>query len=128
VVLEKNVAFGDVVDTSADLFKVGDLSRLAVWAHVYEEDLHRLPKPPAPWVVRLPSRAAASFAGRMERVGDLIDPNQHTALVTGHVDNPTGELKAGQYVTVTVELPPSPDELEVPATALVEDGRESGVF
>src|SRR5262249_27058262 len=32
-ILEKNVTAGDIVDTSADLFKIGDLSRLAVWAH-----------------------------------------------------------------------------------------------
>ena len=49
VVLDKNVSFGDVVDTSRELFKIADLSRLAVWAHVYEEDLRRLPKPPTDW-------------------------------------------------------------------------------
>ena len=31
-------------------------------------------------------------------------------------------------MTVTVELPPRPDELELPAEAVVEDGRESVVF
>ena len=45
-------AVGDIVDTTTDLFKIGDLTHLAVWAHVYEEDLpdsSALPKP-TPWV------------------------------------------------------------------------------
>ena len=42
VVIERNVALGDLVDTTSDLFKVADLSRLRVVAHAYEEDLPRL--------------------------------------------------------------------------------------
>jgi cobalt-zinc-cadmium efflux system membrane fusion protein len=128
VVLDKNVSFGDVVDTSRELFKIADLSRLAVWAHVYEEDLRRLPKPPTDWVVRLPAFGGRTYPGRLERIGDVIDPNQHTALVTGTVDNADGSLRIGQYVTVTIRRPAPSDELEIPAASLVEDGRESIVF
>ncbi len=131
-IMEKNVNFGDVVDTTADLFKVADRNRLAVWVHVFEEDLPKLEDPklphPLPWTVRVPAMPGVSFAGHLERIGDSIDTNQHTALAVGHVENPNGLLKAGQFVTATVELPPAADEVEVPATALVEDGRESIVF
>ena len=41
-IIEKNVALGDLVDTSTDLFKIADLSRLRVMAHAYEEDLPAL--------------------------------------------------------------------------------------
>jgi cobalt-zinc-cadmium efflux system membrane fusion protein len=37
-------------------------------------------------------------------------------------------LRAGQFVTATVELRPSAHEVVVPASALVEDGRQSIVF
>src|SRR5262249_11789734 len=56
------------------------------------------------------------------------DPNQQTALASGTVENPRGELKVGQFVTVTVELPPPKGEVDLPAEAVVEDGRESLVF
>jgi len=42
VILEKNIAVGDIVDTSLDLFKVADLTSLGVMVHVYEEDLPTL--------------------------------------------------------------------------------------
>lgn len=130
VVLEKNVIVGDIVGTDDDLFKIGDLSHLMVWAHVYEEDLpllEALPRP-IPWVLSLPSRPSDLFPGVLDKIGSVIDPAQHTALVTGRVDNPSGRLKVGQFVTATVKLPPPEDELEIPAAAVVEDGRESVVF
>jgi cobalt-zinc-cadmium efflux system membrane fusion protein len=37
--VEKNVAVGDFVGTDLDLFKIADLRRLDVLAHIYEEDI-----------------------------------------------------------------------------------------
>lgn len=129
-VLEKNVTAGDIVDTAANLFVVGDLSRLTVWAHVYEEDLALLQSLPRPlrWTVSLSSRPGTAFAGTLDKVGAVIDPTQHTALVSGTVENATGALKVGQTVTVAIELPLPTGEFEVPAAAVVEDGRESVAF
>jgi cobalt-zinc-cadmium efflux system membrane fusion protein len=64
----------------------------------------------------------------MEQIAPALDPAQQTALVTGTVENPRGELRAGMAVTVTVELAAPKGEIEVPAEAVVEDGRESFVF
>ncbi|WP_020468943.1 efflux RND transporter periplasmic adaptor subunit [Zavarzinella formosa] len=130
VLLEKNVSVGDIVDTTGDLYKIGDLSHLVVWAHAFEDDLPMLQSLPKPmhWSVNLPSRPGASFSGTLEQIGAVIDPNQHTALVTGRVENPKGELRIGQFVTVRLSLPPTSGELELPVDAVTEDGRESVVF
>ena len=34
-------------------------------------------------------------------------------------------MRAGQFITAPVELPPDPGEVEIPIAALVEDGQES---
>src|SRR5439155_20831225 len=78
---------------------------------------------PIEWTVKMPSRPGVVFPGRLEQIGKVIDPNQHTALVFGRVDNASGELRVGQFVTAEVKLPATPGEVEVPTTALVEDGR-----
>ncbi len=131
VLLEKNVGVGAIVDTSTDLFKIGALGTLAVWAHVYEEDLHLLAdiKLPAEWVVALPSKPGmVPYRGRLEQIGAVIDPNQHTALVIGSVENPKGELKIGQAVTVSLKRKADEGELTVPTDAVIEDGKSSLVF
>jgi membrane fusion protein, heavy metal efflux system len=119
-----------MVDTTTPLVVVADLSQLAVWAHVYEEDLPLLQQLPQPirWTVNIPSRPGLKLPGTLDTIGAVIHPDQHTALISGTVANPDGSLRSGMYVTVTVELPPPRGELEVPAEALVEDGRESLVF
>jgi cobalt-zinc-cadmium efflux system membrane fusion protein len=136
VIVEKNVVRGHIVDTTTDLFKVADMSRLAVYASVYEEDLQLLRRErdyyatePVPWQVYLtsdPMRRSLQSPG-IEKVGLIVDPNQHTALVFGRVDNTDGQLRVGQFVTATVNLPPSPGVVSVPAAALDEDGQASYV-
>ena len=131
VVLERNVALGDVVDTAADLFKIADLGRLCVWAHAYENhlpDLLRLPMPIA-WSIRLKADPnALPLQGSVDMIGSIVDPTQHTAVLRGHVDNAQGMLRAGQFITATIDLPPSPDEIVIPIAALLEDGQQSTVM
>src|SRR5262249_17276988 len=57
VILEKNLSLGDLVDTNIDLFRIGDVRRLTVWAHAYEEDLPKLNSltRPIDWTVVLPA-------------------------------------------------------------------------
>ena len=131
-VIERNVALGELVDTTSDLFKVADLSRLGVLAHAYEEDLPTLDCLPASqraWSVTVGSGGdAATRIGRFDQVGCIIDPNQHTALVMGWVDNPDGKLRVGQFVTTRLEIPPPPGEVVVPASALCEESDRTCVF
>src|SRR5262249_17958047 len=58
----------------------------------------------------------------------LLDVNQHNAVVKGHIDNPGGRLRAGQFVSCTVQLPPPEGVVEIPISAVVDDGRQAGVF
>jgi len=131
-VIERNVALGDLVDTNIDLFKVADLSRLRVVAHAYEEDLpslDALKDDHRAWSVAIGSGSdAATRPGRFDQVGCIIDPNQHTALVMGWVDNPDGRLRVGQFVTVHLEVPPPKPEVVIPAAALCEEGGRTTVF
>lgn len=131
VVLEKNLAVGDIVDTSLDLFKLADLSQLRVWAYIYEEDLPTLLRLPQPidWKVHLQSDPTAPvLGGKVDKIGDIIDPVQHTALVLGHVDNLDSRMRAGQFITASIDLPPTSGEVEVPISAVVDDGDDCVVF
>jgi cobalt-zinc-cadmium efflux system membrane fusion protein len=132
VVLEKNIAPGDVVDTSLDLFKIADLSCLEVLAHAYEEDLtvlQSLGPQQRRWRIYLKSDPEAKpFEGTFDQIGQIIDPNQHTALVMGWVDNPQGRLRVGQFISAAIDLPPPPNQVMISKTALIEDGHECGVF
>lgn len=130
--MEKNATVGMIVDTTTDLFTIASLKVLTVWAHVYEDDLPRLralPPDRRRWQVRITSDPTAPpIPGTIDEIGPVIDPNQHTAVVRGRLDNANDALRAGQFITATVELPPPPGVMSIPIDALVEDGERSIVF
>ncbi len=138
IVVEKNVALGDFVDTSTNLFQIANLDKLMVWAHAREEDLpalEALTPQQRRWKVHLHAEPKAEpLQGTIDVIGFTIDPNQHTAVVMGLVDNPKGlhsvegRLRSGQFVTATVDLPAFANEVVIPTAALVEDGDQSIVF
>ncbi len=115
------------------------MTHLVVWAYAYEQDLpllRSLPRP-IPWVVKVTADPAdpnsrdriVNSPGAYE-VGPIIDPNQHTALVMGKVDNTDRALKAGQFLTVSIPVTTPPNMAAIPASAIDESGaaNESVVF
>jgi multidrug efflux pump subunit AcrA (membrane-fusion protein) len=60
--------------------------------------------------------------------GVLIDPNQHVAVVKGHIDNKDHKLRPGQFLTASITLPLATDETRLPSAAVLEDGGQSYVF
>jgi cobalt-zinc-cadmium efflux system membrane fusion protein len=131
-ILEMNAVEGVMVDTALDLFKIADLTTLTVMANVYEEDLRCLESlEPAQrrWKIALNSQPnAPPIEGQMDRISYTVDPNLHTAMVRGWIDNRDGKLLAGLLITASIELPAIAEEVVVPDTALVEDGYQTVVF
>ncbi len=130
-ILEKNLTVGAIVDTSTNLYILGDLSNLVAWAYAYEEDLPALQAlpPPVRWRIYLKAAPEAEpLSGTVSEIRPVIDTTVHAALVKGRVANPQGRLLSGQFITAVIDLPPRPDEVVVPTSALVEDGQDSVVL
>ena len=132
-IIEQNVALHEtVVDNTTNLFQIAKVDPLIVLASVPEDDLPALQdlkdqtQNHIGWTVH--TVGTKPIAGFVDDIGYLIDPNQHTAVVRGHIPNPDGLLRAGQFVTATVDLLPPKNVVEVPIGALVEDGKDSIVF
>jgi membrane fusion protein, heavy metal efflux system len=132
-IIEQNVALHEtVVDNTTNLIQIARVDPLIVLAAVPEDDLPALQaikvrtQNNVGWTVN--TVGTEPIAGLVDDIGYLIDPNQHTAVVRGHIPNPSGMLRAGQFVTATVELLPPKNVVEVPISAVVEDGKDSIVF
>jgi cobalt-zinc-cadmium efflux system membrane fusion protein len=133
IIVERNVHVDEmVVDQTVNLFQIADVSRLLVIANAPEDQLpvlESLHEGQRRWSVRtVGAESAAGLPGTIDEIGYLIDPNQHTAVIKGYVDNPGQRLRAGQYVAATVPIPPPEGVVEIPVDALVDDGQQSLVF
>ncbi len=133
VIIERNVHKDEmVVDNTVNLFQIADVNRLLVIASCPEDSLpalEALSSNQRRWTVRtVGTGTAAGLTGTIDEIGYLIDPNQHTAVIKGYVDNPGKRIRGGQYVTATVNIPPPDDVVEIPTDCLVDDGLQSVIF
>jgi cobalt-zinc-cadmium efflux system membrane fusion protein len=135
------------------LFVISDPKRLAVQLDVTELDIAHL-RPGQQLLVRSRAYPDEAFEGRLEVVGDSLDPQTRTVNVRGYVDNPDGLLKAEMYVgvdivssaadnkTTAAKDPPSPTAnpaeatpprpsrrpVEIPVRAVFSKGDQHFVF
>ena len=130
-ILERNATTGDIIDSDLDLFILADLTILGVSANAYEEDLPALESIPPDerwWKIQVKADSRPPILGKFDTIGQIINPNEHNLLIIGWVNNPDNSLRGGQFITATIELPSSDDEVAIPRTALIDEGTRSVVF
>jgi cobalt-zinc-cadmium efflux system membrane fusion protein len=133
VIVECNVVPKEmVVDNTVNLFQIAQVKRLLVIANAPEDELpnlNALTRGQRRWKVKtVGPRPSTELKGTIDTIGYLIDPNQHTAIIKGYIDNPSEQIRAGQFISATVDIPPPDGVVEVPIDAVVEDGQSCVVF
>jgi cobalt-zinc-cadmium efflux system membrane fusion protein len=130
VVVERNVGVGEyVADNTVNLFTIADVDRMLVMAYPSGDRLPELVDPKRKklrWTIK--TTGIEPMDSPIEEVSYILDPNQRTPVVKGYIPNPGRVLRAGQFVQAEIRLKAPADVVEVPLTALAEDGRQSFVF
>jgi len=126
-IVEKSVIPGELVDPSTNLMVVADLSKIAIWAYAYEEDLLKV-HPGDRWNVTLKAWPGKALSGTVRVVGAIIDPSQHTVAVQGTIPNPGESLRAGMFATATLPVPSEAPQVVVPTSALVDEEDKTFVY
>jgi cobalt-zinc-cadmium efflux system membrane fusion protein len=129
VVVERNANPGQEVrpDAATPLFVVTDPTRLWVLVDVTERDLSAISRGDR-FAIRSSAYPGRTFTGRLDVVGDALDPATRTVKARGSVDNSSGLLKAEMYVTIDDaggKVKPVP---LVPARSVLTDGGKRYCF
>lgn len=59
---------------------------------------------------------------------DVIDPNQHTTVVQGWIDNANGDLRVGQFVEALIMKSLATDLVEFSSSAVIDEGAKKYIF
>jgi cobalt-zinc-cadmium efflux system membrane fusion protein len=113
-VLERAVSPGLLVDRNATLFVVANLARVWAVADVYEKDLGQVQEQ-GEVEVRSDAFPDAVFTGRIALIEPVLDDESRTAHARVVLDNASGTLRPGLFVTVAIPLKGAS---EVEATAV----------
>lgn len=126
VVVTANVTQGELVDTTADVFVVADLSVMLVLAQVPEAAVPLL-------AVGDPARvrvapANRTWDGKVVSLGAALDPQARTLPARIGLSNADGALRAGMFVEVVLTSDRGRDDLVVPSGAVQAVGDKRVAF
>ncbi len=114
------------VESSTRLYTVADLSRVWVYAQVFQNDVGRV-SPGDPVEVTVDSYPGRTFYGKVDLILPQVDLATRTVRVRLAIQNPGLRLKPGMYVNCDLKAPLG-RQLVVPASAVFQTGTRSLVF
>ncbi|HLJ46334.1 MAG TPA: efflux RND transporter periplasmic adaptor subunit [Bryobacteraceae bacterium] len=108
VITARNVDTGALINAGAnapgkELFDIAATDRLRVYVNVPQSH-SRAAKPGSPAYITQLEFPGRRFSGKIVRTSDSIDPVSRTLLTEVDVDNPTGELLPGAFISVHLKL------------------------
>ena len=112
--------------TAVELFTVGELDSVWVFADVFEMDLARVQRG-APVSIKVVAYPDKAFAGKVDWISDALDPTSRTARVRCSIPNPSRELKPEMYATVAISVA-APAVAALPRASLLRIGDQTVVF
>jgi len=126
-VVHVGVREGQYVTPRTELYKIADLSRVWVYADIYEYEL--------PWVrvgdlaeITLTAVPGRVFRGKVVYVYPYADAKTRTVKVRLEFANPDLILRPELFATATLRTQPKPDVLAIPAEAVLRTGIKDHVF
>lgn len=126
-VINVGVREGQYVTPQTELYLIADLSRVWVYADIYEYEL--------PWVkvgdpaeIRLTAVPGQVFKGQVVYVYPYADPKTRTVKVRLEFPNPALVLKPDLFADATIRTQRKSDVLALPVEAVVRTGIKDYVF
>lgn len=119
-VIERKVTPGALFEALQPLLTLADLSTVWVFMQAYEKDLALLREGVAV-TIRTEAYPQEALKGRVDFLGDVVDPTTRTVKVRASVRNPGERLRPGMFVKAQVDVPQSYEGstvLAVPQSAL----------
>jgi RND family efflux transporter MFP subunit len=125
-IIERNALPNMYAEPSTKLYTVADLSRVWVYAQIFQNDVGRV-KPGDAAQITVDSYPGRTFSGQIEEILPQVDMATRTVRVRLAIANPGLKLKPGMFVNVDLRTNMG-RQLVVPASAVIQSGTRQLVF
>ncbi|HKJ83089.1 MAG TPA: efflux RND transporter periplasmic adaptor subunit [Mariprofundaceae bacterium] len=126
IVVHIGIREGEYVTPKTELYRIADLSKVWVYADIYEYEL--------PWVhmgdkteMHLDALPGRTFHGKITYIYPYLDPKTRTNKVRIEFDNPAMVLKPDMFANVQIRTDRR-KTLVIPTEAIIRTGKTSRVF
>jgi cobalt-zinc-cadmium efflux system membrane fusion protein len=129
IIVERNILVGQEVraDSAQPLLTISNLGVVWVLADVYEQDLGMVRKGDSV-KIHVPAYPDESFDGRVEHVGDVLDPVSRTVKLRCTVPNQQHRLKPEMFAKIELSDIGDKKALILPSSAILTDSEHTRVF
>ena len=129
IVVERNVLVGQEVraDSAQPLFTISNLDTVWVQADVYEQDLGLVHKGDTV-KVHVPAYPGDAFVGKVDHVGDVLDPVSRTVKLRCSVPNKDHMLKPEMFAKIELTEVAGQSAIILPASSILTDSEHTRVF
>jgi len=126
-VIERKINVGELVDENTDLFTIMDLSRVWMFAEVYENLLPQVKKGQGVRLKVLPYPEQI-FQGRVSYISPVIDPHTRTISLRAEIENKSLLLKPEMFGEAKIVTGINKGVISVPEKAVLDEEGAKVVF
>ena len=121
-VVEKKASQGAFIrnDNSDNLFTIGDISEVWVWANVYETDIAKVKEGYTAKVTTL-AYPDSTFTGVVDKVNQILDPETKVMKVRIRIPNKGMQLKPEMFANIIVQNREGKKAVMVSSNSIVSD-------
>lgn len=127
VVITKNAEEGSYVKAGTTVYRIADLSRVWLEAHIYEYEL--------PWVsegqeaeMRIPYNPGKKYTGKVSFVYPYLQQKTRDVVIRLEFENPDLDIKPDMYADVWIKTGSKGKGLLIPSEAVIRSGERNVVF
>jgi cobalt-zinc-cadmium efflux system membrane fusion protein len=109
--IEKHIAIGESIETSAELFTIADLSSVWVDLVVSQESI-ALVKEGYTVIINMPD--GTKTEAKTDYIAAVVDAATRTALARATLPNPDGQFRPGTFVDAGIRIPTKEETVVIP--------------
>jgi len=127
VVTHKNAVEGGFVKAGTTVYRIADLSRVWVEAHIYEYELSQV-SPGQDAEMRLPYLPGKVYSGKVAYIYPYLQKKTRDVVIRLEFENPNLELKPDMYADVYIKTAAEGEGILIPSEAVIRSGERNVVF
>lgn len=128
-IVERNVNQGMQIrtDNAETMFTISDLKTVWIWANVYESDISRVAEGDSVQATTI-SYPDETFAGKILKIGNVLDPEARVIKVRTEVPNPDELLKPEMFATVRIIPKTQIEALVIPNQCIILENNRNYII
>ncbi len=127
VVSERYVRLGNTIQVGDPVFRVTSFDPLVAYLHVPEREYRQL-APGQPVGIDIDALGDERIIAEVTRVSPIVDPGTGTFKITIEIRDAERRIKPGMFARISIVYDRHENALQVPRSAIVEEGDVSSVF